>query len=126
MNKPNAENNDLKTNQLLEACDIPGDRYRVFIEDVADAFFETDIKGKFVFFNDALCRIFGYARDEIQGYSFRRFMDNENAAMAFESFNSMFRTGSGVSNLIWQATPRTLGAARDRRPQGSSAKSAEA
>ena len=102
MNKPNSENNGLNSNQLLEACDIPGDRYRVFIEDVADAFFETDIKGKFVFFNDALCRIFGYARDEIQGYSFRRFMDDENAAMAFESFNSMFRTGSGVSNLIWE------------------------
>ena len=76
----------------------------MFIEDVADALFETDIKGKFVFFNDALCRIFGYARDEIQNRSFRRFMDAENAAMAFKSFNNMFRTGSGVNDLIWEIT----------------------
>jgi len=98
------ENTDPESNERLEECDIPSDRYRVFIEDVADAFFETDIKGNFVFFNDALCRIFGYARDEIQNRSFRGFMDAENADMAFESFNRMFRTGSGVSNLIWEIT----------------------
>jgi len=98
------ENTDVESSERLEECDIPSDRYRVFIEDVTDAFFETDIKGNFVFFNDALCRIFGYPRDEIQNASFRHFMDAENAAMAFESFNRMFRTGSGVNDLIWEIT----------------------
>ena len=56
---------------LLEACDIPQDRYRVFIEDVADAFFETNIQGNFVFFNNALCRIFGYSREEIENQNWR-------------------------------------------------------
>ncbi|MBW2613944.1 MAG: PAS domain S-box protein [Deltaproteobacteria bacterium] len=104
MNKQNPENSDHDSTDRLAECDIPSSRYRVFIEDVADAFFETDIKGNFVFFNDALCRIFGYARDEIQGRSFRGFMDAENAAMAFDSFNSMFRTGSGVDDLLWEIT----------------------
>jgi PAS domain S-box-containing protein len=104
LNKPDPENRNKESDQRLAECDIPSDRYRVFIEDVADAFFETDIKGNFVFFNDALCRILGYTRDHIESSSFRRFMDKENAAMAFESFNSMFRTGSGVSDLIWEIT----------------------
>ena len=82
MKKQNPENSGQQSDRLLAECDIPSDRYRVFIEDVADAFFETDIKGNFVFFNDALCRIFGYARNEILGVSFRRFMDEKNAAMA--------------------------------------------
>jgi len=90
--------------ERLDACDIPGDRYRVFIEEVDDAFFETDIEGNFVFFNDALCRILGYPREEIEGRSFRRFMDVENAALAFNSFNRMFRTGSAVNDLIWEIT----------------------
>jgi len=104
LDKPGPENSNTESDRRLAECDIPGERYRVFIEDVADAFFETDIKGNFVFFNDALCRILGYARDQIENCSFRRFMDKENAALAFESFNSMFRTGSGVNDLIWEIT----------------------
>ena len=46
-------------------CMIPLERYRVFIEDIGDGFYETNIDGDFVFFNDALCRIFGYPPDEI-------------------------------------------------------------
>jgi PAS domain S-box-containing protein len=86
----------------LEACDIPQDRYRVFIQDVADAFFETSIQGDFVFFNDALCRIFGYPRDEIEHQNFRHFMDSTNAEFAFISFNNMFDSGKGVNNILWE------------------------
>ncbi|MDX2448126.1 MAG: PAS domain S-box protein, partial [Desulfobacterales bacterium] len=86
----------------LEACDIPQDRYRVFIQDVADAFFETTIQGDFVFFNDALCRIFGYPREEIIHKNFRHFMDSVNAKYAFNSFKNMFDTGKGVNNILWE------------------------
>jgi len=51
---------------------IQKDRYRVLIEDVADGFYEVDLNGNFKFFNNALCRIFGYSKDEIQQrYTFR-------------------------------------------------------
>jgi len=100
---PPQNNNDaLDNNALLEACDIPQDRYRVFIEDVADAFFETNIHGNFVFFNNALCRIFGYAREEIENKNFRQFMDRKNAAYAFNSFNRLFETGGRVNNILWE------------------------
>ncbi len=87
---------------LLEACDIPQDRYRVFLEDVADAFFETNIQGNFVFFNNALCRIFGYDREEIENQNFRHFMDDQNAEYAYNSFNRMFETGGRVNNILWE------------------------
>ena len=44
-----------------EATQVHEDRYRVLIEDVADGFYEVDLHGNFKFFNDALCRIFGYS-----------------------------------------------------------------
>jgi len=93
---------DHQNDANLDACQIPQERYRVFIEDVADGFFETDLAGNFQFFNDALCRIFGYTRQEIQGSDYSAFMDESNAKFAYESFNTIFRTGQGVTDLTWE------------------------
>jgi PAS domain S-box-containing protein len=81
---------------------IQKDRYRVLIEDVADGFYETDLHGNFKFFNDALCRIFGYPRKRIQNRNFRTFMDEKNAKIAFEAFNKIFRTGRDVFDINWE------------------------
>ncbi len=83
-------------------CMIPLDRYRVFIEDVGDGFYETNINGDFVFFNDALCRIFGYPPEEIQGRNYAEFMDPQNVEAAFSDFNCLFKTGAQSSDIIWQ------------------------
>ena len=86
-----------------DTCGIPRDRYGVFIKDVADAFFETNVKGDFLYFNDALCRVLGYDREEIHNCNFRGFMDEKNAEFAYNSFNQMFRTGKGVTDIVWEA-----------------------
>ncbi len=78
--------------------------YRIFVEDVADGFYETDRHGNFTFFNHALCRIFGYEPHEIQGRNYREFMDRKNADLAFESFNRVYRTGQGFTDITWEIT----------------------
>jgi len=80
-----------------EELKIERDRYRVFIEDVADGFFETNLNGNFIFYNDAMCRIFGFSREEIKDRNFREFMDEKNAQVAYESFNKIERTDKSVS-----------------------------
>ena len=91
--KPPVSEEDSKTHR---------DRYRVFIEDVADGFYETNIRGDFKFFNDALCRIFGYSRSEIQDHNYREFMDEKNAEIAFDSLNKIYRTGKDVFDIKWK------------------------
>ena len=91
--KPPASGEDSKTHR---------DRYRVFIEDVTDGFYETNIRGDFKFFNDALCRIFGYSRSEIQDHNYREFMDEKNAEIAFDSLNKIYRTGKDVFDIKWE------------------------
>jgi len=81
---------------------IHEERFRVFIEDVADGFYETDLNGNFLFYNNALCRLFGYSRDEIQGKNFRDFMDEINAQTTYASFNEVFRTGEGFTDILWE------------------------
>ena len=92
---PNADHMDMDD-------DISRDRFRVFLEDVADGFYETDLKGCFRFFNNALCRIFGYTAEEIQGRNFREFMDAENALYAFTIFNRLYESGEIPSEIIWK------------------------
>jgi len=81
---------------------IQKDRYRVLIEDVADGFYEVDLHGNFKFFNDALCRIFGYPQKQIQNRNFRAFMDEDNAGIAYETFNKIYRTGRGLVDINWE------------------------
>jgi PAS domain S-box-containing protein len=84
------------------ATQIQKERYRVLIEDVADGFYEVDLKGNFLFFNNALCRIFGYSRRKIKNSNFRTFMDDVNANIALEAFNRIYRTGKGVVDINWE------------------------
>ena len=86
----------------LAKCGIPRERYRAFIEDVADGFFETDLKGNFVFFNNALCRILGYPRRYLQNRNYRDFMDDVNADIANKSFNQVYRSGHKMTGIIWR------------------------
>jgi PAS domain S-box-containing protein len=81
---------------------IQKDRYRVLIEEVADGFYEVDLHGNFKFFNNALCRIFGYPRKQIQDRNFRTFMDEDNARIAYEAFNKIYRTGRDVVDINWE------------------------
>lgn len=85
-----------------DADDIDVQRYRVLIEEVADGFYETNLRGEFTFFNQALCRIFGYPCEEILGRSYRDFMDAENARIAYKSFNRIYRTGRSVTDIEWE------------------------
>ncbi len=89
------------SDRLDNADDIFRDRFRVFLEDVADGFYETDLKGNFRFFNNALCRIFGYTAAEIQGRNFSEFMDAENALYAYTIFNRLYESGEIPSEIIW-------------------------
>lgn len=90
-----------------EEIKIHADRYKMLIEAVVDGIYEVDLNGNFRFFNDALSRIFGYSRNEIQGRNFREFMNEDNARVAFEAFNSIYRTGRGDVYIKWEISRKT-------------------
>mgnify|MGYP001765651410 CR=1 FL=1 len=88
--------------QRPDTTQIREERYRVLIEDVADGFYEVDLHGNFKFFNDALCRIFGHSRQTLQDRNYAQFMDAENARVAYETFNRIFREGGSVAQMTWE------------------------
>ena len=69
------------------------EKHRTIIGNIEDGYFEVDIAGNFTFFNDSLCRMLGYSKDEMIGMNSRRFTDQENARKLYQAFNKVYRTG---------------------------------
>ena len=81
---------------------VSSERYQAFIENIAEGVYEVDLKGNFLYFNKAFCRLLGYPEREVQFQNFSKFMTPANAKKALQTFNGIHRTGEGVSDLIWE------------------------
>ena len=80
------------------------ERYRTILEDIEDGYYEVDTAGNFTFFNDPMCRMIGYSRDEMMGMNNRQYMDEENTKRAYEAFNRVFSTGTSAKEFGWELT----------------------
>lgn len=90
------------TKTMQNDCEtLSSERYKAFVENIEDGVYEVDIDGNFLYFNDSLCRIFGYPRREIQFQNFAKFMDKEQAEEVVGSFKRMYETGLGFSDFRW-------------------------
>ncbi len=75
------------------------EKYRTIIESIEDGYYESDTAGNFTFFNDAFCRILGYPGPEIEGKSYRAFMDTDNATRLYEFANEVYRTSQPIQAM---------------------------
>ncbi|MCL0081952.1 PAS domain S-box protein [Dehalococcoidia bacterium] len=78
------------------------ERYRAILEGIEDGYYEVDLAGNFTFFNDSLCRMFGYPPDELMGMNNREYTDAENARKLYQAFNKVYRTGETVKAFDWE------------------------
>ncbi|MBM4339954.1 MAG: PAS domain S-box protein [Deltaproteobacteria bacterium] len=76
--------------------------YRTILENIEDGYYEVDLQGDLTFFNDSLCRMLGYSRDELLGMGNQQYTDQENRKKLFEAFNEVFRTGEPAKNFDWE------------------------
>ncbi len=79
--------------QAEEALRQSEEKYRTILESIEEGYCEVDLAGNFTFFNDSMCRIFGYPKEELMGMSNRQYTDRENAKKLFQGFNQVYRTG---------------------------------
>ena len=78
------------------------EKYRTILENIEDGYFEVDLKGNLVFFNDSMREILGYSQDELIGKNNREFMDNANAKKVFSTFNKVYRSGQSAKAFDWE------------------------
>ena len=101
---------DLK--QAEEELRESEEKYRTILEGIEDGYYEIDITGNFTFFNDSLCRILGYSRNELMGMNNRQYMDQETANKVYLTFNEVFSTGVPTKSFDWKFITRN-GTKRD-------------
>lgn len=78
------------------------ERYRNILENIEDGYADADLNGNFTFFNDSVCRIWGYPKEELMGMNYRQYTDTETAAKLREAFHHVYTTGQGGKSCEYQ------------------------
>jgi len=78
------------------------EKYRTILENIEEGYYEVDLAGNFTFFNDAMCKIRGYSRDELIGMNNRQYMTQDTTKKVYEAFNKVYTTGKPAKNLEWE------------------------
>jgi len=87
-----------ETEEILRESE---EKYKSILDNIEDGYYEVDLSGNFVFFNNSMCKMLGYTRSELLGMNNRAYMDKENAKKVFQTFNRVFTTGESSRELDW-------------------------
>lgn len=66
-------------------------RYYNILETTNDGYYETDLKGNFVFLNNKFSKIFGYAKSSLLNKNYRDFITSDEKEKVFNAFNRVYR-----------------------------------
>ena len=75
------------------------EKYRSILESLEEGYVESDLKGRFTFFNESFCTMLGYSRQELMGRNNRDYASPKTASETYRFFNTIFKTGK-PSNLL--------------------------
>lgn len=84
-----------------EALSESEEKYRTILQSIEDGYYEVDLSGNLTFFNDALCKILGYSKDELMGMNNRKFMDEMTYKKVYQTFNTTYQTGKAGKAFDW-------------------------
>lgn len=85
-----------------EALRESEEKYRTILESIEEGYYEVDLTGNFTFFNDSLCRMLEYSKDELMGMNNREYMDEKSAKKVYQMFNKIYKTGIPAKELDFQ------------------------
>jgi two-component system sensor histidine kinase/response regulator len=78
------------------------EKHRSILGSIEEGYFEVDLAGNMVFFNDSLCRIHQVPRDELMGMNNREYMDEKAAKRVFQVFNQVYTTGKPAKGFAYE------------------------
>ena len=89
----------LKAEKKIKESEI---KYRSILENITEGYYEVDLNGNFIFFNDAFCEITGYSREELLGKNYAEMTYEENKNRIYESFKNVYETEKGLQLLEFE------------------------
>jgi PAS domain S-box-containing protein len=78
-------------------------KYRTILDGIEEGYYEVDLAGNFTFFNDALLKLIGYGREELEGLNYRDVTDSNRTGMIFDTFHHVYQTRESGRLTDWIA-----------------------
>ncbi|UCH51988.1 MAG: PAS domain S-box protein [Chloroflexota bacterium] len=92
-----------KRKESEEALRRSEERYRTVMDEMDEGYYETDLEGNYTFFNDVICKKFGYSREELTGMNYTIHTKPEDVKTISDAYTEVYRTGKP---LKWIAPPQ--------------------
>ena len=77
------------------------EKFRTIIETTPDGYYEVDRNANFTFFNDSICKIIGYSREEMATLNQLELLDETNSQKLRDTFNKVLDSGNPITSLAW-------------------------
>ncbi|MCG8470187.1 MAG: ATP-binding protein [Gemmatimonadetes bacterium] len=77
-------------------------KYRTILETIQEGYFEVDLAGNFVFWNDSLAEMLGYPPERLSGLNYRSYTREGQSGIVFETFGEVYRTGKSCQVFGWE------------------------
>jgi len=71
-------------------------KYRTIVEGIEEGYFEINLDGNLTFFNDPLCNLLGYTRDEMTGKNIRKFTSAATIEKMDQIYAQVHKTGEPI------------------------------
>ena len=86
-----------KEKKAEEALTKSEKKYCNILESIEEGYFEVDLKGSFTFFNNSLCTMFGYSKEELIGMNNREYTTPETAKKLYHAAQRVYISGETAS-----------------------------
>jgi len=97
------ERRSVERKKIEEAIREHTEKRRIILEDIEEAYYEADINGKFVFVNNAMCRILGYTREELIGQKYWHLLDEPTLKTLYAAVDRSYKTNEPIRVLDMEA-----------------------
>jgi len=88
-----------KRKQAAEDLRRSEERSREILDHLEDAYSEVDLHGKYVFVNDAYCRLFNRTREQVVGHSYKDFFERDRSGALRDAYQTVYKTGQPMKSF---------------------------
>ncbi len=97
------ERRSFERKKIEEAIREHAEKRRIILEEIEEAYYEADINGKFVFVNNAMCKILGYTREELIGQKYWHLLDEPALKAIYAAVDISYKTNQPIRVLDMEA-----------------------
>jgi two-component system, sensor histidine kinase and response regulator len=85
-----------------ERLRVSEERYREILEQIEDAYFEVDLRGRFQLVNPAYCRMLGRSPEDVLGKSYKSMVPPDKIAQFYEVYHHVYETGQPAKSFEFE------------------------